>query len=215
MTGDPLCVLEAVEKGYGKGSRVLGPLSLGVFPGEVLGLRGPNGAGKTTLLKLLAGVFRPDRGRCLRDPALKGQVGYVPQEIALYESLSGLDNLRYWGAVYGLPEKAVRARSRWLLEQMELTEKGRDPVSSYSGGMARRLHLATALMATPRLLLLDEPTVGADDHSAQLILSLLDRQKSLGCAIVWTTHRAGELERLSSRILVLNQDGTPAGEVLP
>ena len=204
MAGEqPLCALERAEKRYGRSEPVLGPVSLEVRPGEVLGVRGPNGAGKSTLLGLMAGVLRPDRGTCTRSPEAEGHTGYVPQDLSLYQTLTGLDNLKFWGLAHGLPRKAVAARSRWLLERLDLSPRGRDPVSAYSGGMQRRLHLATALMATPRLLLLDEPTVGADERSAGLILSMLKHLRGMGCAVVLISHSPGELEQVCSRVLTL------------
>ncbi|NCE64689.1 ABC transporter ATP-binding protein [Pseudoflavonifractor sp. 524-17] len=201
----PIVTLDRAEKRYRGGPTVLGPLSLEVYAGEILGIRGPNGAGKSTLLKLLAGVLRPDGGTCRYGADLDRQVGYVPQEVALYDSLTGLENLRFWGRVYGLPRKAIAARSRWLLERLDLTAKAKAPVSAYSGGMRRRLHLATALMITPRLLLLDEPTVGADAPSAELILGILTHLRERGCGVVFISHQHGELERVSTRILTLEK----------
>ena len=182
---------------------------LTVRAGEVLGVRGPNGAGKSTLLGLLAGVLRPDRGEIRWGEGVRGRVGYVPQELSLYSGLTGLENLKFWAMALGLPGKAAASRSRWLLEKLELTEKGSALVSAYSGGMKRRLHLASALMATPRLLLLDEPTAGADDRSAELILDLIGHMRGQGCGVVLTSHRAGELERSCTRLLTL-EAGRPA-----
>ena len=199
----PLCILDGVKKQYEKQGVVLGPASFEVREGEILGLRGANGAGKSTLLKIIAGIIKPDSGKCSRQSECRNAVGYVPQEIALYESLTGQANLEFWGEVYGLPRTVIKRRSRWLLEQTEPTPKSKTIVSSYSGGMRRRLHLATALMITPKLLLLDEPTVGADVHSADLILSLLIHLKRLGCTVVWVTHQTGELEKISDRILTV------------
>ena len=204
MAGEQsLCTLERAEKWYSRSAPALGPVSLEVRPGEILGIRGPNGAGKSTLLALMAGSLRPDRGSCVRSPQVLGHIGYVPQDLSLYHTLTGLDNLKFWGIACGLPRKAIAARSRWLLERMDLSDRGKDPVSAYSGGMQRRLHLATALMATPRLLLLDEPTVGADERSAGLILSMLKHLQGQGCAVVLISHSPGELERVCSRILTL------------
>ena len=212
MAGEqPLCVLERAEKWYGRSSPALGPVSLEVRPGEILGIRGPNGAGKSTLLGLMAGSLRPDRGSCVRSPQAEGHIGYVPQDLSLYHTLTGLDNLKFWGLAGGLPRKAISARSRWLLERLDLSDRGRDPVSAYSGGMQRRLHLATALMATPRLLLLDEPTVGADERSAGLILSMLKHLQGQQCAVVLISHSPGELERVCSRVLTL-EAGLVTGE---
>lgn len=212
MAGEqPLCVLERAEKWYGRSAPALGPVSLEVRPGEILGIRGPNGAGKSTLLALMAGSLRPDRGSCVRSPQAEGHVGYVPQELSLYHTLTGLDNLKFWGLANGLPRKAIAARSRWLLERLDLSDRGNDAVTAYSGGMQRRLHLATALMVTPRLLLLDEPTVGADERSAGLILSMLRHLQGMQCAVVLISHLPGELERVCSRVLTL-EAGLITGE---
>ena len=206
MAGNTLCVLTEVEKGYGpRSAPVLGPISLALRAGEIVGVRGPNGAGKSTLLSVLAGVLPPDAGSRTCPKEVAAHTGYVPQELSLYASLTGLENLRFWGLACGLPSRAVAARSRWLLERLELTEKGRQSVSAYSGGMKRRLHLASALMVTPQMLLLDEPTVGADARSCQLILSMLTHLKEMGCGIALISHQAGELEQVCSRILTLER----------
>lgn len=213
---EPLCHLTEVEKSYGSHSApVLGPLSLDIHAGQVLGIRGPNGAGKSTLLNLLAGVLTPDRGTVTYAPGVRDHIGYVPQELSLYNVLTGLDNLRFWGLACGLPSKAIFTRSRWLLEQMELTEKAKKPVSTYSGGMKRRLHLASALMVTPRLLLLDEPTVGADSRSTRLILDTLTHLRTLGCGIVLISHQAGELEQVCQSILTLRDGRISEGGQVP
>ncbi len=206
----PVCALTGAEKLF-DGASVLGPLDLEIRAGEVLGLRGPNGAGKSTLLGLMAGVLRSDRGACVRSAEAQAATAYLPQDLSLYPSLTGLENLKFWGLAWGLPGKAVAARSRWLLERLDLADKGRQRVSAYSGGMQRRLHLATALMVTPRLLLLDEPTVGADAHSADLILDMVEHLRDMGCAVVLVSHREGELERVCGRILTL-ENGRPVGE---
>ena len=206
-----MCVLTRAEKWYGRSAPALGPVSLEVRPGEILGIRGPNGAGKSTLLGLMAGSLRPDRGACVRSPQAEGRIGYVPQDLSLYHTLTGIENLKFWGLANGLPRKAISARSRWLLERLDLSGRGRDAVSTYSGGMQRRLHLATALMVSPRLLLLDEPTVGADERSAGLILSMLKHLQGQRCAVVLISHFPGELERVCSRVLTL-EAGRVTGE---
>ena len=210
-----LCTLHQVEKRYARrAAPVLGPLSLTLSQGEVLGIRGANGAGKSTLLSILAGVLRPDAGEYRLAPEAVGKLAYVPQELSLYHTLTGLDNMRFWGRACGLPRQAISIRSRWLLERLDLTEKGKQPVSAYSGGMQRRLHLASALMVTPRMLLLDEPTVGADTHSCQLILAMLAHLREMGCGIALISHQAGELEQVCTRILTL-EGGLPIGEEGP
>lgn len=210
-----LCTLRQVEKRYGRhAAPVLGPLSLTLSQGEVLGIRGSNGAGKSTLLSILAGVLKPDAGDYDLAPEAVGKVAYVPQELSLYHTLTGLENLRFWGLACGLPLKAISIRSRWLLEQLDLSDKGKQPVSAYSGGMQRRLHLASALMVTPKVLLLDEPTVGADARSVDLILSMVEHLRDMGCAIAMISHQSGELERVCSRVLTL-RNGRPVPEEGP
>lgn len=200
-----LCTLTGVEKHYGS-TLVLGPVTLSLPAGEILGIQGPNGAGKSTLLDVMAGVLKPDRGRCIYDASVRGRIGYVPQELSLYGALSGMENLRFWGLACGLPRRAAEARGRWLLERLALADRASQPVYAYSGGMKRRLHLATALMTTPAMLLLDEPTVGADGASVELILDMLRHLHGMGCGIALTSHHAGELERICTRIAVL-RDG--------
>lgn len=215
MANSSLCVLTEVEKGYAaRSAPVLGPVSLTVEEGEILGVRGPNGAGKSTLLGVLARVLTPDAGRREYAPGVEGQIGYVPQELSLYNTLTVRENLRFWALAWGLPRRAVGPRTRWLLDRMELSEKGDQPVSACSGGMKRRLHLASALMVTPRLLLLDEPTAGADDHSARLILSALTHLAGQGCGVVLVSHRAGELEQVCGRVLTLDGGRITGREVL-
>lgn len=206
------CSVQKVEKSYKTNSRILGPVSLNVYEGEILGLRGANGAGKSTLLKIMSGVITPDIGSCMWSKSAKENLAYVPQDIALYMTLSGMENLEFWGAVHGLPRSVLKTRSRWLLEKMGLSEKAEMPVNSYSGGMCRRLHFASGLVASPKLLLLDEPTVGADAQSADIILSMLKPIKDTGCAIVLVTHQQGELEKVCDRIITLEK-GCIAEEV--
>ncbi len=212
-----ICVLQHIYKSYGrKDGEVLSGVNLALYKGEIVGIRGQNGAGKSTLLEILSGNLKPDQGTIswweegsTREIAQKASrrpvISYVPQDIALYQTMTGAQNLKFWGITYGLPRKVIKTRSKWLLKQVGLDRVGRNKVSTYSGGMKRRLHLASALMATPDLLLLDEPTVGADVESAQIILKLLHHFRNLGCCIVLVTHQAGELEQVCDRILTLEQ----------
>lgn len=209
-----LCSLTDIEKRYTASVPVLGPLSLAVYEGEILGIRGSNGAGKSTLLGVMAGVLRADAGNCRYEAETGGRIGYAPQELCLYGSLTGLQNLRFWGLSAGLSGKTLSVRSSWLLQQLELKDKGKKVVSTYSGGMKRRLQLATALMGMPRLLLLDEPTVGADTHSIDLILTMLMNLKRQGCGMVLISHQSGELGQVCDRILTLEQGIVTAEESL-
>ncbi|MBR5970187.1 MAG: ABC transporter ATP-binding protein [Lachnospiraceae bacterium] len=205
--GAAVCIARDLTKHFGgRKGYTLGPVSLTVHAGEIVGLRGENGAGKSTLLSLLAGIAKPDGGSIQYASEEKGAVAYVPQELSLYEALSGNANLKFYGLAAGLPFRAVRVRRKWLLKELGLSDKARVKVSAYSGGMKRRLHLASALMVTPSLLLLDEPTVGADTQSVETILRLLTHLKTLHCGIVLVTHSDTELANVSDRIITL-QDG--------
>ena len=211
MAGDGrqiICTLDSVIKQYASQSvPVLNGISLSIAGGEIIGIRGENGSGKSTLLSVTGGLIRPDSGEVRYAEGVKGCIGYVPQDMSLYQDLTGFENLKFWGIAGGMPARAIRTRSEWLLKQTGLLEKGKLRVRTYSGGMKRRLHLATALMNTPRLLLLDEPTVGADDASAGMILELIHRVRNHGCSVVIISHRFGELESIADRILTL-KDGS-------
>lgn len=211
---EELVALRDVVKGYG-GTPALGPVTLSVYSGEVLGIQGPNGAGKSTLMSVMAGVMRPDSGECRRGAEVQGATAYVPQELSLYGELTALENLRFWGIAEGLPRSAIRARSRWLLENLGLADMGDRKVMAMSGGMKRRLHLATALMATPRLLLLDEPTVGADQCSAEAILRLAAHFCDRSTGVVMISHRLGELRTISDRIMTIEHGVITGEERLP
>ena len=206
MAADTVVLKNAVKRYRNRagGGIVLGPVSLAVRPGEVLGLRGENGAGKSTLMGILSGSFAPDEGECLYGEGVPGHIGYVPQELSLYEDMTGLENLRFWGMAAGLSGKMIPVRSSWLLSRFALEEKAKEPVRSYAGGMKRRLHMASALMLTPRLLLLDEPTVGADTASVEIILKTARHIADMGNSVVIISHQPGELEMISDRILILS-----------
>lgn len=202
--GAVVCSAENLTKSFGgRRGYALGPVSFTVHAGEIVGLRGENGAGKSTLLSLLAGIQKPDSGTVRYASRENGAVAYVPQELSLYEALSGNANLKFYGLAAGLPFRAIRVRRRWLLKELGLSDKARVKVSAYSGGMKRRLHLASALMVTPSLLLLDEPTVGADTQSVENILHLISHLKTLQCGVVLVTHSDAELQSVSDRIITL------------
>ncbi|MDO5096375.1 MAG: ABC transporter ATP-binding protein [Peptostreptococcaceae bacterium] len=198
-----ICKLSNINKNY-KDNKSLDNISLDIYSGEVLGVRGINGAGKSTLLGILAGCIRMDGGKIEFAEGIKNHIAFVPQELSLYNDLTGFENLKFWGLALGMHQEQIKIRSRWLLSQLNLFEKRNDIVSTYSGGMKRRLHLATALMLTPKLLLLDEPTVGADNLSIELITNMIKHLQKQGTTIVLTSHQAGELESMSSRIVTLS-----------
>ena len=198
-----------VRRRYGSLVAVDG-LSLDVKRGEVLGLLGPNGAGKSTSVNLAVGLLAPDdgevrvNGRDPRDTSARQQLGVAPQPLALYDVLSGRENLHFFGETYGLSGERLRARVTWALDFVGLTERAGDRVVGYSGGMKRRLNLAAALVHDPELILLDEPTVGVDPQSRNQIFENILALKRLGRTIIYTTHYMEEAERLCDRVAVID-----------
>jgi ABC-2 type transport system ATP-binding protein len=184
-----------------------------VDPGETYGLLGPNGAGKTTTISMVCGLLRRDGGAVTvagasldRDPAaVKAAIGYVPQDIALYPDLSGAENLRFWGRIQGLGGRELAARVAAVLEVVGLADRARDRVADYSGGMQRRLNIAAGLLHRPRLLVLDEPTVGVDPQSRNAILENVEALSGEGTAVLYTTHYMEEAERLCDRVGIIDQ----------
>jgi ABC-2 type transport system ATP-binding protein len=190
--------------------------------GRTLGLLGPNGAGKSTVVNIVAGLLRPDRGevrihgRLIESDtsAVKLLVGFVPQDLALYEELSALDNLRLFGALYGLQGAELAARADAALAVAKLADRAGDRVESFSGGMKRRLNIAAALLHEPQMLLLDEPTVGVDPQSRNAIFDTLGELKEKGLTLVYTTHYMEEAERLCDRIVIIDQGLVLADDTL-
>ncbi len=200
---------ENVRKQYGAVVAVDG-LTLTVNCAEVLGLLGPNGAGKSTSVNLAVGLLAPDGGRVAvngrnpRDPDARQRLGVAPQALALYDMLSGRENLRFFGQMYGLTGAKLAERVRWALDFVGLAERADDRVGAYSGGMKRRLNLAAALVHDPELILLDEPTVGVDPHSRNQIFENILELKRLGRTLIYTTHYMEEAERLCDRVAIID-----------
>ena len=180
-------------------------VSVDIRSGEVLGVYGKNGAGKSTLIGIMAGTLRQKSGVREELCDLSRGVCYVPQDIALYPSLTGKQNLEFWAEAYGLHGKREKARVDYLLRLMDLKEKANKRVETYSGGMKRRLNMACALVITPKLLLLDEPTVGADSASVAVMLETVKRLKANGSAIVLISHISDDLSSVCDRILNLSE----------
>ena len=197
-------------------------VSFAIKPGEVVGLLGPNGAGKTTTVSMITGLIRPDRGEVWIDGAplagdtdpKKRRIGLVPQDLALYDELSAVANLRFFGSLYHLDRSALDAAIRSTLELVGLADRGRDVVKSFSGGMKRRLNLAAGLLHDPDILLLDEPTVGVDPQSRNAIFDNLETLKARGKALLYTTHYMEEAERLADRIVVIDHGKVVADDTL-
>jgi ABC-2 type transport system ATP-binding protein len=203
--------LRGLGKDYGARTAV-GAIDLEAVRGECLGLLGPNGAGKTTTISMACGVVTPTRGtvaiggiELAREPfAAKAKLGLVPQELAIYEDLSGLQNLRYFGALYGLSAAALAERIAWALGVVGLRDRAKDLAKHYSGGMKRRLNLAAGLLHRPELLILDEPTVGVDPQSRNHIFETVRRLKQEGMTVVYTTHYMEEVEALCDRVAIID-----------
>jgi ABC-2 type transport system ATP-binding protein len=202
--------VENLSYAYGE-RRALEGLSLEVRAGEALGLLGPNGAGKSTLMALATGLLEPASGRVLlagggdpRDPRARAVLGLAPQELALYEDLSGRENLEFFGRMQGLAGARLRERVGWSLDFAGLADRAGDRVGAYSGGMKRRLNLACALLHDPRLLLLDEPTVGVDPQSRNALLEAIEALRAEGRSILFATHYMEEAQRLCDRVAIVD-----------
>ena len=203
--------LDHITKRYGT-LAALDDVSLEIAPGEFFGLLGPNGAGKSTLMSLVAGLRAPDAGRITlagkpvtaADPSTRGSLGLVPQSIALYEDLSAEQNLRIFGELHGLHGADLRARIDEVLAAVQLADRRRDPVKTFSGGMQRRLNLVAALLHRPKLLLCDEPTVGVDPQSRNAIFDFLEARVRDGLTVIYSTHYMEEATRLCSRIGIID-----------
>jgi len=197
-------------------------VSFTAHPGEAVGLLGPNGAGKTTTVSMIAGLLGPDSGevrieggvvRSETDP-IKRKMGLVPQDLALHDGLSACDNLALFGALYGMRGAELRRAMEAALDLVGLGDRARDRVSTFSGGMKRRLNMAGALLHDPQILLLDEPTVGVDPQSRNAIFDNLEELKRRGKTLVYTTHYMEEAERLCDRIVIVDHGKVIANDSL-
>jgi ABC-2 type transport system ATP-binding protein len=208
-------ILEAdnLVKKYGEFAAVDG-VSFDVEEGEVFGLLGPNGAGKTTTISMLTGVLEPTSGTArigghdiLQEAQTVKQIsGLVPQDLALYPTLSARTNLEFFGRIYGLRGKELGDRVDDVLRVVALTDRANDPIEKYSGGMKRRINIAAGLVHQPRLLFLDEPTVGVDPQSRNHIFeSVLQLNRDRGMSIIYTSHYMEEVELLCSRVAIVDQ----------
>jgi ABC-2 type transport system ATP-binding protein len=210
--------VDGLRKLYGERVAVDG-ISFRVEPGRIFGLLGPNGAGKTTTISCLSGLLAPTSGSVRIDGhdvrtdgrAARRSLGVVPQELALYPEISAAENLRYWGAVQGLSGADLDRSVAEILARVGLADRTKEPVKAFSGGMKRRLNLAIGLVHEPKVLLLDEPTVGVDPQSRGHILDLIRERAATGCAILYTTHYMGEAEGLCDHFSIID-DGRVIAE---
>ena len=203
--------VQNLVKKYGDFTAVKG-ISFDIKEGEIFSLLGPNGAGKTTTISMLSTLYTPTSGDATigghsitKDPmAVKQVIGVVPQEIALYEDLTARENLLFWGQMYGLSGKSLTSRVEEVLKQIDLVEKARDRVKTYSGGMKRRVNIGVGLLHKPRLLFMDEPTVGIDPQSRRAILDTVKDLNRQGMTVLYTTHYMEEAQELSDRVGIID-----------
>jgi ABC-2 type transport system ATP-binding protein len=187
-------------------------ISLNIPQGECYGLLGPNGAGKTTTISIMSTLIEPNDGKVniagfdLKKNPLecKKNIGVVTQEIALYNELSAYDNLLFWGSLYKVPKSELTKRINESLKLLGLSDRKNDKVKTYSGGMKRRINIATALLHKPKVLLMDEPTVGIDPQIRNLIFEVVEKLHKEGMTIIYTTHYMEEAERLCDRIGIID-----------
>jgi len=203
--------VQNLVKNYGDFKAVKG-VSFDIEEGEIFSLLGPNGAGKTTTISMLSTLYAPTSGDATigghsitKNPmGVRGIIGVVPQDLALYEDLTARENLIFWGQMYNLSGKALHARVDEVLEQIGLTDKAKDRVKTYSGGMKRRVNIGVGLLHKPRLLFMDEPTVGIDPQSRRAILDTVKDLNKQGMTLLYTTHYMEEAEELSHRVGIID-----------
>lgn len=218
----PIVEVVDLEKRYGA-TKALDGVSFQVAEGEIFGLLGPNGAGKSTLVSILACLLEPTDGEARilgrpanpNDRALRRQLGIVPQELALYGELTARENLAFFGSLYSLTDKVLRQRVDRLLEATGLVEQADHPVSTFSGGMKRRLNLGAALVHEPKLVLLDEPAVGVDPQSRAHLFDEIRRLHDGGTTILYISHYIEEVQTLCSRVGIIDHGHLIAYDTLP
>jgi ABC-2 type transport system ATP-binding protein len=206
-----ILIVRNLDKSYGNNHAVRG-ISFSIAKGEIFGLLGPNGAGKSTTISMLAGLIKPDGGQILvsgmdlQDQlnAVKARIGLVPQELALYPTLTAWDNLTFFGQIYGLRGKLLKERVSQVLEMVQLADRAREPIKNYSGGMKRRINMAIGLLHQPEILFLDEPTVGVDPQSRNAIFESVETLNRNGLTVIYTTHYMEEAERLCQRVAIVD-----------
>ncbi|MEC1634316.1 ABC transporter ATP-binding protein [Bacillus mojavensis] len=203
---------ENIKKAYGKKTIVKG-ISFSLKKGESFGLLGPNGAGKSTTISMISGLVPLDGGEITvggyvigkETNKAKQKIGIVPQEIALYPTLTAQENLVFWGKMYGLTHGEAKKRSAEILEYVGLTERAKEKIETFSGGMKRRINIGAALMHKPELLIMDEPTVGIDPQSRNHILETVKQLNETGMTVIYTSHYMEEVEYLCDRIGIIDQ----------
>ncbi|MCD4772286.1 MAG: ABC transporter ATP-binding protein [Bacteroidales bacterium] len=203
--------IKNLHKSYGKIQAIKG-IDITINEGEFYGLLGPNGAGKTTTINILSTILKPDKGDVFingidlktESKKCKNFIGIVPQEIALYDDLSAYDNLVFWGKLYKINCSLLSKRINELLDLMGLEQRKNHKIKTFSGGMKRRINIACALLHSPKILLMDEPTVGVDPQSRNFIFEALQKLHQQGTTIIYTTHYMEEVEKLCDKISIID-----------
>src|SRR6056297_1005068 len=201
-----------LKKHFNK-TKAVDNISFKVEKGEILGLLGPNGAGKSTTISIISTLLKADEGKILykgvdieKNPKqIQSELGFVPQEIALYPSLSGYDNLKFWGRIYGLKGDKLKEKIKEVSQIIGIDKRLKDRVEEYSGGMKRRLNIGSALLHNPEIIILDEPTVGIDPQSRNHILDSVKEINKKGSTIIYTSHYMEEVEYLCDKICIMDE----------
>ena len=227
MSNTAIIEIENLTKTFKNASEnAVDGISFRINKNEIFGLLGPNGAGKTTTISILCGLFPPTSGKVLIDgkdlheelPSIKNIIGIVPQDIALYPTLSARENLAFYGSMYGLHGKDLKEKIDMWLEKLGLNDASKRQVSTYSGGMKRRVNLIAGVLHQPKILFLDEPTVGVDVQSRNVIIEHLKEINAAGTTIIYTSHHMEEAEHFCTRVSIIDHgkiltQGTP-GELI-
>jgi len=203
--------LRSVSKSFGNIEAVKN-VSFNIDKGEIFGILGPNGAGKSTIVNILNTLVKPDKGDVIIDgvnikddgDTIKLIMGVVPQEIALYEELSAYENLMFWGGLYDIPKSDLKVKVNNNLDIVDLSYRKNDRIKTFSGGMKRRINIACSLLHNPKILVLDEPTVGVDPQNRYHIFELIERLNNEGMTIIYTTHYMEEAERFCDKIAIID-----------
>jgi ABC-2 type transport system ATP-binding protein len=224
MENDIIIEVKNLSKSY-KGSHhpAVDDVRFSISRNEIFGLLGPNGAGKTTLISVLCGLYKPDKGKVFINgidlhqhlKSLKKIIGIVPQDIALYPTLTAKENLLFYGNVYGLSRQYLDEKINECFAMLELENSKNKKINTFSGGMKRRINIVAGLLHNPQILFLDEPTVGIDIHSKKIIIDYLADINKKGTTIIYTSHLIAEAEDFCSYIAIMNHgkiisEGKPA-----
>jgi ABC-2 type transport system ATP-binding protein len=221
---DPIIEINNLTKTFKNATEpAVNGVSFSINRNEIFGLLGPNGAGKTTTISILCGLFPPSSGKILIDgkdihtqlASIKSIVGVVPQDIALYPTLTARENLAFYGSMYGLHGKDLKDKIEIWLQKLGLTDAAKRKVSTYSGGMKRRVNLIAGVLHSPKILFLDEPTVGVDVQSRNVIIEHLKKVNAAGTTIIYTSHHMEEAENFCTRVSIIDHgkiltEGTPS-----